>query len=263
MKFVLKQEKLEDMLEKLMVKDILPKSVLVAKGKTIQSVQKETHSRAFRFLKIKEKYFESIDEVEDEESIEFDAKKVIGLVKTIPSNLDVTWETKGNKIEISSDCRKFGVAIIEPEVVEKKLPFEMKDGIPTWDEESLDTNLKIVRKKEDEDKNIIETNIKEVTQHISQLSTDFSTFNLDNGELRIRTGEVTDFAEFAEILVSNVEVVTGDKLNVTFTYAIPQIIDTFRQDIEIWAKTDMPAWFYEKTNEYFLGVLVPPYTEEE
>jgi DNA polymerase III sliding clamp (beta) subunit (PCNA family) len=252
MKFVLKQEKLEDMLEKLMVKDILPKSVLVAKGKTIQSVQKEEHARAFRLLKLNENYFESIDEVEDEEAIEFDVKKMSSLIKNIPANMNITWETKGNKIELSAEHRKFGVAIVEPEEIEKKLPFELKDGAPTWDETSLDT--KVVIKTSD---------FKEISGYANSLATEFFNFKLDGKKLSIHVGDIHDFTEYAILDITDVDIKKGKELDVAFTYAIPQIADTFREEATIWAKTDMPAWFYEKTDEYFLGVLVPPYTEEE
>ncbi len=252
MKFVVKQEKLEDMLEKLMVKDVLPKSVLVAKGKTIQSVQKEEHARAFRLLKLNENYFESIDEVE-EEAIEFDVKKVIGIVKTIPANMNITWETKGNKIELSAENRRFGIAIVEPEEVEKKLPFTLgKDNAPTWDDESLDTKLTVKT-----------SDFKELSQYASSLTTEFYKVTLKDKKLSVRVGDIHEFDEYAILDITDVEIEKGKELDVIFTYALPQIADTFREEATIWAKTGMPAWFYEKTDEHFLGVLVPPYAEDE
>lgn len=255
MEFVLKQEKLEDMLEKLMVKDILPKSVLVAKGKEIMSVQKEEHARAFRFLKLKEGYFESIKEVEDEESIEIDVKKILGLIKKIPSNMDITWKTKKNKIELTAENRKFGLAIVEPEEVEKKLPFTLEKGAPTWDDESLEVNFSI---------NI--GDFKEVSDYASSLSTEFFQIHIEKkNKLEVRVGDIHDFTEYGILTIPNIDIKNGKgkDLAVTFTYAIPEIADTFRDEVMVWAGTNMPAWFYEKTDEHFLGILVPPYTEEE
>ncbi|GAG51337.1 unnamed protein product, partial [marine sediment metagenome] len=54
----------------------------------------------------------------------------------------------------------------------------------------------------------------------------------------------------------------GKELEVILTYGVPQIADTFRQDVHMKTKTNSPAWIFEKDKEYILGILIPPYVQE-
>jgi len=262
MKFVITKGKLENMLEMLMVKDILPKCILNAKGKTITSLQKDEHNRLARLLKLKESFFNSIDEVKEEEVIEFDAKKVINIIKNIPSNI-ITWKTDKNKIIISSENREYGIGIIEPENVEKDLPFKIVEGVPTFSDIPLDTKLKVKI-----------SDMRDISQNANTLSTEFIRFKAVDKKLIVRIGDVHDFDDYCAIDMVDAKIEDKGKLDAVFTYGVPQISATFRGDVDdvkdvkdacmnMRMKDDYPAWFYEKTNDHYLGVLVAPYIEEE
>lgn len=264
MKFKLKQEKLQEMLEKLMVKDIFPSAVISkAEDSTIFSIQKEEHGRAIRFVKFDKGFFEELEG--EPEAIELDIERTLGIVKNILPGTQLIVETKGNKLSITKlitdDKGKVtgekGLTMIsfkEPEgEVMKELPFEIKDGVPLIGEGKLplDTHMKV---NLDEFKNI--------SGYASVLKTEFYKFIIDeNGRIAVRVGNLHDFSDYhTEYPEGKVE--KGKELEVIFTYGIPQIADTFRQDVYMKTKTNSPAWIFEKDKGYILGILIPPYVQE-
>lgn len=264
MKFKLKQEKLQEMLEKLMVKDIFPSSVISkAEDSTIYSVQKEEHGRAIRLVKFDNDFFEELSG--EPESIELDIERTIGIVKNIPAGTSLVVETKGNKLsitklitddkgEVTGEKGLTMISFKDPEgEVMKELPFEIKEGIPLIGEGKipLDTYLKV---KLDE--------FKSISGFASVLKTEFYKFIIDkNGKIAVRVGNLHDFSDYHTEYPEG-EVESGKDLEVIFTYGIPQIADTFRQDVNIKTKTNSPAWIFEKDKGYILGILVPPYVQE-
>ena len=82
-------------------------------------------------------------------------------------------------------------------------------------------------------------------------------------QLFVNIGDLHDFSNGRKLnLVA--QLVTGDQLDVYFTFGIPQIAQTFRQPMfTLQTVSNAPGWFYEGSKEegYQLGILVPPYAE--
>lgn len=258
MKFELKQEKLENLLEKLMVKDMIPSSIISVKEDKLYSVQREEHARALRFLNVKKSYFEEFS-CEEEESIEIDVPIVLGIVKKILPNTVLTVETKANKLLISGGNVKAHLTVQEPEgTITKSFPFEMEDGVPLIgdDKVPLDTHI-----------SLSVPDLKEITEFGSSLKTEFYKIDIvkenDQNKVEIKVGDVLGLGNVVSYTPPSGEVKKREKLSVVFSYAVPQIAATFQNDVEIKTSSDSPAWFYEETDDYLLGILVPPYTEEE
>ena len=134
----------------------------------------------------------------------------------------------------------------------KDLPFEIKDGTPLIGESklALDTHLKI---------NLDE--FKSISGYAGVLKTEFYKFLIDEKKIAVRVGNLHDFSDYhTEYPEGKIE--NGNELEVIFTYGVPQIADTFRQDVHIKTKTNSPAWIFEKDKGYILGVLIPPYVQE-
>jgi len=276
MKFKLKQEKLEELLEKMLVVDIFPSSVFSIRkdGKTgkpvIFSIQRDVHGRAMRYMKVKDTFFDEIDDVDKQESIEIDVNRVMNSIKKIRPGTLLTVETAGNKLQISGKYEKtdddgkvtraknlsVNITFKEPETIETNLPFEFKNGVPVVGkkEVALDVTL-----------NINNEDFKDLTEYASTVKTDFYMFSVTKeSPLNVRVGNLHDFSDYWTYEPDyNLE--SGEELSVILSFGIPQISKTFRHDVSMRAFTDAPAWIYEHTDDYTLGILIPPYipTEEE
>jgi len=252
MKFKLKQQKLVDLLEKLLVKDIFTTCVFSVKQGTLFSVEKEEHGRAMRFLKVNKNFFEDIDE--STESIELNLEKTLSIVKTILPETELTFETKGNKVVISGKNVNANISFKEPTEILEKMPFETKDGVLHFVSSKMKDNIPLDRHF------IIKLpDFKDIGQFANNLGTEFYKFMLD-GKLSVRIGDLHDFSDYV-VFSPETTVKSGKDLEVFFTYGIPQIAATFQQDVNVKTKTNSPGWFYESTDEYTLGVLIPPYVE--
>ena len=277
MKFKLKQEKLENMLEKLVMKDMFPSCVISVKDEKLFSIQKEEHGRALRFLKFNKSFFDSI---EGEGSVEIDCKKMLDLVKNIMSNTDLTVEKKGNKICISGENASIGKKIelyvawkdIEGEI-KTSLPFPMEKGVPIIGDSKIELETYFTIDLPD---------FKDVAQYGSTLKTEFYKFSFEDKKVCVRVGDLHDFSDYAlfypkekiielveednkevEKIVAQFGVKTGDELSVIFTYGMPQVAATFENEVHIKSKTSSPAWIYEGTKEYVHGILIPPFVPDD
>jgi len=259
-KFVLKQEQFIDMLEKMLVKDIYPSSVLSIKGKTIYSIQKEEHARAIRFVKFSESYFESIDESK-EESIDLNIEKVLKVIKNIPATVSLTIQTKGEKLLISGEKPDGQVLDIkltynEPEGdVIKSLDdvnIKMKEGTPVVTEQQIPLDIQFTIKLED---------FKEITSYASSLGTEFYRFFLENKKLGVRIGNL-DATSDEVTYYPKATIKKGEGLDVVYTYGIAQIGETFEHDVMVCTKSNCPTWIYETIpKKYILGLYIPPFEE--
>lgn len=278
MQFKLKQEKLENMLEKLVMKDMFPSCIISIKDGKIFSIQKEEHGRALRFLKFNNSFFNEIGD--SEESIKIDCKKMLGLVKTITPTTDLIIETKGNKISILGENKTTGkkidlnLAWKEPdEDIKTSLPFPMENGVPIIGESKVKLDAYFTIDLKD---------FKDIAQYGNILGTEFYKFSFIDKKIVVRVGDLSDLTDFAlytpkerivelveednkevEKIVAEFGIKAGEELNVIFTYGMPQIADTFENEVHIKTHTDSPSWMYEGTKEYVHGILIPPYVEEE
>jgi len=254
MKFKLKQERLENLLEKLMVKDMIPSSVISVKEDKLYSVQRELHARALRFLNVKKSYFEEFS-CKEEESIEIDVPKVLGIVKKMTSDM-ITVETKDNKVLVSGGNIKARLTVQEPEgTVTKAFPFEMEGDMPLIgaDKIPLDTYI-----------SMDVSDLKEIIEVGSPLKTEFYKFSInDQKKIDVEVGDVLGIGDAVSSTLPSGKIEKGEKLNVIFSYAVSQIADIFEGNMTIKTSTDSPAWFYEETDDYLLGILVPPFEEDE
>lgn len=277
MKFKLKQEKLENMLEKLLMKDMFPSCIISIKEEKLFSIQKEEHGRALRFLKFNKLFFDSI---EGEGSVKIDCKKMLGLVKNIMPNTDLTVEVKGNKISIAGENVGTGEKIElnvgwkDPEEeIKTSLPFPMEKGVPIIGDSKIRLETYFTMDL---------PNVKDIAQYGSVLGTEFYKFSFENKKVCVRVGDLHDFSDYAlfhpkyriielveednkevEKTVAEFGQKTGDELSVIFTYGMPQVAATFENEVHVKSKTNSPAWIYEGTKEYVHGILIPPFVPDE
>jgi len=261
MKIVLKQEKLVNMLEKLMVDNMFPSCVIMTKDKTLSSIQKEEHSRGLRFVKFKESFFDSISD--DEDIIHINAVKFLDVIKRIPATTVLTVQKEGNKIVIEGefDGRKVKpkLSYLEPEEPIKSLKevnIEMKEGTPyvgKLEEEKIPLNIHLAIKLED---------LKFMVEEASALDTEFYRFKLDNNIIKVNVGDLYASSDEVEYEPKGKIIKSGSLENI-FTYGISQISKTFDGDINIKTKSAYPGWIYETGDGYILGILLPPFIDEE
>jgi len=254
MKFKLKQEKLENLLEKLMVKDMLPSSVLSVKKDKLFSVQREEHARALRFLSVNKSYFEEF-ECDEEQSIELDIPTTLSVVKKVLPNTMLTIETKKNKLVISGENVNINLTTRDPEsAIIKKLPFEVDDGVPLIGKDKIALDIHF---------SLDISDFKDIADFGRSIKTEFYAFKLKNGKINVKVGDVLGINDFVSFTPPSRNIKHGKECSVIFSYAIQQIADIFQTDIEIKTQTNAPGWFYEQTDEYTLGILIPPYMDDE
>ena len=255
MKFVMKQEKLEELLEKLIVKDIFPSAIITVKDGSLFSIQKEEHARALRFLLVKETFFDEI-ESKGAETIELDVERTLNTVKNILPNTVLTFETKGNKVSIKGENVNANISYRDPEsdvlTTLKDAKIEIIEGVPHVGDSKLPLDINLEIKLSD---------FKDLAGYASSLKTEFYKFYFDGAKLAVRIGDLHDFSDYV-IYNPKTEIKTGTELAVIFTYGVPQVADTFRKSVNISTKTNAPAWIYESDEHYTLGILIPPYVVE-
>lgn len=250
MEFTLIQKKFQYLLEKLIVKDMFPISVLSIKNGKIFSIQKEDDKRAFRLLKFNKSFFDTING--NDESFEFDIKKIHKMIKGIPSTALLKIKMANDILSITGDgidfvfsCNKLGSEAMT------SLPFSFDNNIPvvTSKKIKLDTCFKISL-----------SNFKNAAGYATTLKT--NTFKLfsNNGAVTMRIGDLYSFSDYITL---DMGVKTSDDFDVVFTYGLKQISKTFDNDINICTKTEAAGWFYEVTNKHVLGILIPPCIKEE
>lgn len=254
MKFKLKQQKLVDLLEKLLVKDMFPSCIISVKDGTLFSVQKESHARGMRMLKVNKKFFIDIDK--STESIELNIDRTLGIVKTILPETELTFETKGNKVSITGKNVNANVSFKEPtEDILTKMPFETRDDVLHFVSSKMKDNIPL-----DNHFVIKLSDFKDIGSYANSLGTEFYKFMLGE-KLSVRIGDLHDFSDYV-VFLPTTEIKSNKGLKVFFTYGIPQVSATFQSDVNLKTRTDSPGWFYESTDEYTLGVLIPPYVEK-
>jgi len=263
MKFTLKQEKLQEMLEKLMLKNVFPSCVLTTRPYGLLSIQKDPHARALRLLKCQKGYFETF-EGEEEETIEIaDMEQLLGLVKRYTPGQTIKCYTEGNMMHLEMKKedgrkRKSKVPLQEPEEVIKEVPFNKnEDGDPQIGKE--EEAMVVLDKKID----INLQDFRDIIDFTNPLKTEFYKFITEDGKMNIRVGDLTEnSADTVEEM--NCKMLKGDFLEVIFAFGITQIAESFTQEnFRVRTNTHSPGWFFEGDKTYTLGVLLPPFTSEE
>lgn len=274
MLFKLKQEKLQELLEKLILVDIFMSSVITVTKETktgkpvLFSIQKEAHGRAFRYVKFNNNFFDEIEPCE--ETIELDIDRTLSIVKKIKSGTLLTVETEGNKLKITGEYRELdekgnlkSSRIVSPHIsykepteanIIKEMPFTFDDGCPVIGEQKLKIDNKFEVSLED---------IKEITEFANTVKTEYYQITSDGEKLSIRVGDLHDFSDFVNY-TPRFSIKSGKGFKVILSYALPEVASTLRvSPINCVMKNEAPAWFSENTDEYLLGILIPPYVIKE
>jgi len=258
MKFVLKKEKLEKLLEKMYVSGMFPTCVLSTKDGKVFSIQREDSGRALRMARFDKEYFEEIEEGPIE-SIQIEMKKFLSTIKKLPTGMLLTWETKGNKVSITGaykDGRKVHPMFTyqQPDVeVMQKLTFEIEKGIPLVGKQKIPLDTCV---------DVDITDFKDIFEYASAMKTEFYKFMIEEGQFVVRVGDIHDVSDSNTFGIKST-IKKGEELETIFTYGIPEISSTFEKTVHINTRTKSPAWFYEGYKEYLLGVFIPPYSGAE
>lgn len=261
MKIKLTQEKLQEMLEKLLMQDMFPSSIIRTKNGKLYSIQREEHGRAYRYVEFNKNFFDEIDD--DEDIFELDVEKTLNIIKELPATQMLIVEKSSDKIAIKrmvvdekGNIKEKGHTMKtykEPEgKVLDKLPFELKDGIPIIGSQRTALDTKFTIDLED---------LKTITNRGGKLKTEMYKFYFENHEIAVRIGDLHTFSDF-DIDTPKGRIINGSDLEVMFTYGIPQVANTFREkEVTFNTKTSSPIWITEKTDKYAMGVFIPPFTE--
>ncbi len=253
MKFEIKQDKFENMLDKLLLKDMFGSSILCFKNKKVFSIQREESARALRFAKFEKSFFESIDD--EEAVIEIDTKKLLGILKQSLSKSVLTVSIDKNKLSVKGEKADIRLSYKEPDESEvlKELTFTFQKGVPLIGEQKVALDTYFTMEIGD---------FKELANYGATLKTDFYKFSFNKDKIEARIGDLHEFSDYV-LYTPNGEIKKGDLKEVIFTYGMQQIASTFENIIEVRTKTNSPAWIFEGTKEYVVGVLLPPYVNEE
>jgi len=251
MKFKLKQEKMRDMLEKLSVQNLFPMSIIKASDDKITSIQREKNGVGLREAIFKKDYFDELEITEDE-IIELDIQKALNVIKKIPSNVDLTFKTKGDKVIISGKRVHINLSYRDPkddDIVEK-MPYTLEDGIPSIKgvKLSADVTMKL-------------SELKDATDYGSSIGTDFYTFVASGSKLKIRVGDLHKFSDF--VLFETKAKVEGEAESI-YTVGLSQIADTFLKDeFSIFFADEAPILAFEEDENSYLGLLLPPQPKQK
>lgn len=273
MKFKLKQEKLQELLEKLIVKNTYPLSVITSSkdedtGEPVLiSIQRESAGRAIRYLKANKSFFNELEVSDDDEVVEIDVNLFLDIVKQILPGTELIVNVGLKRIDILGEYNEYdkdgkvvssrkinpSLTLSEPSTdVQKKLPFTFEDGFPVLGGK----NVKL--------KNYLQINLedmKDIVSFAGIIKTDFYNIEYNDKKLTVRVGDIysPDLSN-SVVYTPRFEVKKGDTFKITMSYCIPEIMHTFRYSpVHLMLSTDAPVWFFETTDDITLGIMIPPF----
>jgi len=250
MEFELSQKKFQYMLEKLIVYDSFPNSVISIKNNKLFSIQKDEKKNIIRFVKFSSSFFDSLSG--EGEAISIEIKKVHSMIKSIPSTEKVKVKVEGSNMIVSGGVVSFSTKFSFPEIdFMESLPFGFIGPCPVIGKEKVILDVSFVIKLND---------FKEMAAYASKLKTDKYCFCVDDGNFSVRLGEMHSFTDNV-VLSPEVKIEDGKDLEVIFGFGLKQMSKTFDNDITIYTKSNSPAWFYEVGKEHVFAMLIAPYTK--
>lgn len=254
MKFVVKTQKLEFMLEKLLVKDMIPSAILSVKNGTLFSIQKEEKGRSLRMLKLEKCFFESIDESANE-SIQIDIAKFLKNAKLFPPTEKLECEVKGSVMILKGEKRAPALTIETPRSdILTKLPFNIESNIPiVTDDQGVEIKL-------DVEVVVDVVEFKEIIKGAEAIGTEFYEFTENDGKFLTVVGDLNSHEKDPFYPKATLK---GKEFKAVYTYGMQQIAATFTEPIHINMANDAPAWIFETSKEHLLGVFIPPFVSEE
>lgn len=256
----LKAEKLLFLLKKLMVlspkgKDIMfPSPIFHIQKGTLYSVEKEEHNRALRLIRVSNSFF---DKIQGDRTIKINGEKIYNFIKKIKEDEEILIETQGDRILLH--CKTIKTLNYKLEnlpnnvlISPKEANLEFKDGFPLIGTDKIQLDVHFIIKSSE---------IRKLKIAGEMMKSEFYTFLLNNKKLFVRIGNLHESSDYA-IQEPKCEILSGNQLEVTLTYGIDHIVYTFDRDVVIKTKSNAPAIFSEKTDDYDFNLLIPPYVNE-
>ena len=238
---------MRDMLEKLSVQSLFPMSIIKASKDKITSIQRQENSIAVREAIFNKNYFDEIEITEDK-VIELEIQKALNIIKKLPSNVDLTFKLKDDKVVISSKRVHINLSYRDPKEddIIDKMPYTVKeDGTPVIKGIELSTHI-----------NMKLSELKETTDYGSPLGTEYYTFIAEKNKLNIRVG---DLHKFSDSVLFETEAKVDGEAEAIYTKGLTHVANTFlMNNFEMHFANDAPALIYEQDKESYLALLLPP-----
>ena len=253
----IKQSKLMEILDYLSVDGLFPISTITTKKGNLISAEMDENHFYFRYGQFSKDNFEEISE--KKESVCIDVNKVKGFVSLRNPDEIITLQFPSpyseNKLLISSKGTKNNISVLSIDKdIDMKLPFELKNKIPHINkgEIALDNHVLI--------KN---NSLRKLKEYSAKHSTDYYRFKIDKDKkFEIIVGDIyqnedyTSFEPEAEICSFK------DELSVSFTKGMKELASTCKSDINVYMKSNLPAWFTETSDTHKFGIFIAPLSSE-
>jgi len=258
MEIKIKQSKLMEILDYLYIDGIFPSSIITTKDGSLFSVQHDEDNFCFRYEQFYPEYFENISK--EQESVRIDVQKVKGFASLRKADDIITLQFPSpqseNKLLISSKRARNNIAVtkIDADDVSTSLPFMLKEKVPYINkgQTPLDTHASISL-----------GSLKTLKEYASKHSSDYYRFKIDaNRKFEIIVGDINEHEDFTSF-EPNAQVCTvNEDLDVTFTKGIKELAKTFTGDVDVYMRTNMPAWFTEVSQKHKFGLFISPMRSE-
>jgi len=257
MKIEIRQQALLEILDFLYVDGLFPFPIISTKKGKLISAQYDKDGFSYRYAGFEGDYFKSITTEEEYVKLDVEAiKKSINL-RNADSILTLEYPCNNNELKISDNYLSDFYPTTKLDKAEKNqaLPFELKDKIPYIEDNiALDTHIIMGA-----------PSFKMMSDSASSHGTDFYKFtvNRETRDVEIKIGEIQAMEDYAIYKPPTCKVLNiNENVDVTFMKGIKQIAKTFNRDINIYLRTNMPAWFQEVSEHHRLGVLISPVLEQ-
>lgn len=264
MKLQVKQQRLIEILDYLYVDGLFPFAIISTTPQgNLMSMQTDNEGLAFRRAVFSPNYFKSITKEEETVKIDVDKIKKFANLRKSDAIIEIEYPAPGmeNKLRISCARSKDNISTtkIDEKEIKKGLPFEMKRIDPN-DKKSpkipwlnkgavaLDTRVAISL-----------NSFREIVSYAGAHGTEFYKFQIgDDGKLNIRIGNLHELDDFSNYSPHSTILAARGDIDITFTNGIKELAKTVSGDVHIYMRSNLPAWFSEKSKDRIFGVLLSP-----
>lgn len=256
MKIEIEQPKLVELIEMLCVDGLIPYPVMEVKedNKTLFSSQFIPQSPAgelYRYLGVDRSFFKKLQYDDQPNVVKLMSEKLLKFVKSLPSTSTIRISTEQNTLILETD--EISLSTKTPSIDEtehlKGFPFKMENETPYLMKGTVPLENHVI---------VPYSSFKQLTSYESIIQKPVYLFELNeagfNATLREEHGLSDVISYGMKAKVAN----RTENAKVAFTVGMKELAGTFSQDIHIRLKTNFPVWFYEKSQNYFLGVLMNP-----
>jgi len=250
------QSKLTEIINFLYVDGLFPYSIITTKDGKLYSVQTSGDGLAFKYVCFENEYFKYI--TTNEESINVDIEKLKKIVNQYSANSVITLkygEETENKLLIESDRASNYIVLtkIDESEVKTTIPFLIKDGIPYLNKGQIPLdNHTVVSLK----------SLKDIQKYASIHDTEYVKFIMKNNKFEVLIGDIYGLQDYTIYKPVCKVISNPNDVEVTFTKGIQEIFKTFTSDVDIFMRSNFPAWFMETSQNHKFGLLLSPVREE-